>query len=90
MILHNELFYTTFITMGMLISCDSLLRFGKKQNYWLALGFLLPLAIACLTRSMYNIAWLIVIALVAIIYYRRTALMMLTVVSVGCIILTVS
>ncbi len=90
MILENELFYTTFITMLMLVSCYCLLRFGKKQNYWLALGFLLPLAIACLTRSMYNIAWLVVIAAVAIAYYRRAALKMLSIVSLGCILLTAS
>jgi hypothetical protein len=90
MILENELFYTTFITMLLLLSSYNLLHFKSKQSYLHAWGFLLPLAIACLTRSMYNIIWLFVIAVVVIIYFRKTAFKTLAVVSVFCILLTAS
>lgn len=90
MILENELFYTTFITMLLLTSSYFLIQFTRRNNYWFAIGFLLPLAFACLTRGMYNIGWLVVIALVSIFYFRKTAFRTLTVVSVCCIVLATS
>ena len=87
MILENELFYTTFMTMLVLVSSYSLIRFDKERSYLFAFGFMLPLAVACLTRSMYNLSWLIVIAVVSTIYYKKLSLRMLTIASVMCVLL---
>jgi hypothetical protein len=70
LILETELFYTTFISMLLLLSVFFLLHFQQKQNWLNGLGIFFPLAILCLTRSMYHVAWLLVIALAVLFYYR--------------------
>ena len=71
LILETELFYTTFISMLLLLSVFFLVRFQQKQNWLNGIGIFFPLAILCLTRSMYHVAWLLVIALVVLFYYRN-------------------
>ncbi|MBC7866666.1 MAG: glycosyltransferase family 39 protein, partial [Gloeobacteraceae cyanobacterium ES-bin-316] len=90
MILENELFYTTFITMLLLISCNCLLRFTKTHSLKYVWGFFLSLSVVCLTRSMYNIMWLVVIAIAVIFYFRKTAPAQLVVIASCCILLTSS
>jgi hypothetical protein len=71
MILENELFYTTFISMLLLLGSFFLLRLQERITWKAATGFLLPLVIVCLSRSMYHLLWLFVISLAIIFYYRR-------------------
>jgi hypothetical protein len=71
LILETELFYTTFISMLLLMSVYFLLRFQQKQNWLNGFGIFLPLAFLCLTRSMYHLAWLLAIALIVLFYYRK-------------------
>ena len=71
LILENELFYTTFISMLFLISCHFLVGFNEGIDWKKALGFFLPLAIICLTRSMYHLYWLLLILVIALIYCRK-------------------
>lgn len=71
LILETELFYTTFISLLLLLSIFFLLRFQQKQNWLNGLFIFLPLAVLCLTRSLYHMAWLLVIALAVLLYYRN-------------------
>lgn len=66
-----ELFYTGFITLMLLISMRALVGFQHKQNAFHAAGIFLPLVVVCLTRSMYHLLWLLVLALVILAYYYR-------------------
>jgi len=59
MLFENELFYTSLITLLLLISCNYLLQYQGSGKPGKLLGFFLPLALICLTRSMYHLAWLI-------------------------------
>jgi 4-amino-4-deoxy-L-arabinose transferase-like glycosyltransferase len=71
MIFEAELFYTTFISMLLLISTFFLLDLEQKPGWKSVLGFFLPLALVCLTRSMYHLVWLIVIGITILFYYRK-------------------
>ena len=71
MILESELFYTTFISMLLLLSAYFLLCFQQKQSWLNGIGIFSPLAVLCLTRSMYHVAWLLVVAVAVLFYYRN-------------------
>lgn len=89
MIFENELFYTTFISMLLLVCSYNIVRFHDGINWQRAIGVFLPLLIICLTRSMYHLAWLFVISLVILVYCkRRPGLKKLIVASVFCFLLT--
>ncbi|MBN8676554.1 MAG: glycosyltransferase family 39 protein [Chitinophagales bacterium] len=60
MLFENELFYTSFITLLLLLSCNYLLQYRVSGKPGKLLGFFLPLALICLTRSMYHLAWLLI------------------------------
>ncbi len=60
MLFENELFYTSFITLLLLLSCFYLLQYQVSGKPGKLVGFFLPLALICLTRSMYHLAWLII------------------------------
>ncbi|RYG53947.1 MAG: hypothetical protein EOO01_02945, partial [Chitinophagaceae bacterium] len=70
-VFENELFYTSLITLLFLVSIFYLLRLSGKISWASAIGFFLPLTIICLTRSMYHVAFLALIA--AIVCYRHRA-----------------
>lgn len=55
----NELFYTSFITLLLLLSCNYLSKYQVAGKPGKLFGFFLPLALICLTRSMYHLAWLV-------------------------------
>jgi hypothetical protein len=71
LILETELFYTTFISLLLLLSIYFLLCFQQKQSLLNGFGIFIPLAVLCLTRSMYHLAWLLVIAAAVLFYYRN-------------------
>lgn len=66
-----ELFYTTFISLLLLISIYFLIRIQSKSSWVNAAGFFLPLAFLCLTRSVYHIVWLFAILVILLFYFRR-------------------
>lgn len=70
-IFENELFYTSFISMLLLTSCYSLVDMQKGIRPANAVGFLLPLVLVCLTRSMYHIGLLFILSAGVIGYYRK-------------------
>ncbi|HLK27393.1 MAG TPA: hypothetical protein VKT28_02345 [Puia sp.] len=71
MILETELFYTIFISFLLLLSIYFLLRFQQTQNLTNSFFIFLPLALLCLTRSMYHLAWLIVISIAVVAFFRN-------------------
>ncbi len=66
-----ELFYTTFISLLLLMSIYFLNRLQSKSSWMNAAGFFMPLVLLCLTRSVYHIVWLFAIILVLLFYFRR-------------------
>ena len=71
MIYECELFYTSFISLLLLTSVYFLIRLHAKSSWAHAAGFFLPLALLCLTRSVYHILWLFLITGVLLVYFRR-------------------
>ncbi len=55
----NELFYTSFISLLLLISCFFLIQFKESLKKTSILGFFFALVLVCLTRSMYHLIWLL-------------------------------
>lgn len=79
MIFENELFYTTFISMLLLTSAYFVNRLREsarqqqQRRQWIDIaGTMLPLALLCLTRSMYHLVWLVTLSLILIIPLRKT------------------
>lgn len=70
-VFENELFYTSLITLLFLLCIRQILTFRDGIKWRNAIGFFLPLTIICLTRSMYHIAFLAVIAVVMMLCYRK-------------------
>jgi hypothetical protein len=70
LIFECELFYTTLVTLLLLSSVYALIRLQAKPSALNALGFFLPIALLCLTRSVYHILWLLVITGVLLFYFR--------------------
>jgi hypothetical protein len=71
LIFECELFYTTLISMLLLLAVFFLIRLSDTSRTKDAIGFFLPLAILCLTRSIYHIVWLGVIAGILLFYFRK-------------------
>jgi hypothetical protein len=78
-IFESELFYTTFISMLLLISAFFLLRLtnsttsGHTTGKWkYTAGICLPLVLMCLTRSMYHILWLAGIAVCLLFAFNKS------------------
>ncbi|MBC8033094.1 MAG: hypothetical protein H7Y03_03050 [Chitinophagaceae bacterium] len=71
LIFENELFYTTFITLCLLIASLFMLRLQLAITVKNVACFLIPLVIICLTRSMYHLLWLTVVMALVIFYLRK-------------------
>src|SRR5882724_9978791 len=71
LIFESELFYTTFISMLLLTSLYFLIRFRDSETTGNSFGIFIPLTILCLTRSMYHLAWLFVLVVVILLYYKN-------------------
>ncbi len=74
-IFEAELFYTSLVSLFLLVSVFYLIRLTESGSWLNALGIFLPLTLLCLTRSVYHIVWLFIIAAVLIFYYRRKAVL---------------
>jgi len=77
-IFESELFYTTFISLLLLITAFFILRLqdqtpSKGPRIWKSTaGIFLPLTILCLTRSMYHIIWLAAISACLVVIYKKS------------------
>lgn len=68
----NELFYTSLLSALFLLASLALLNFRTGITAWKAAGFILPLALICLTRSMYHLLWLSIVTAATAYGYRKT------------------
>jgi hypothetical protein len=75
LIFECELFYTTFISLLLLISVYYLIRFSESCSWRNAFGFIFPMTLICLTRSVYHIVWLIMVVVILLIYFRNKAVL---------------
>ncbi|HVW63116.1 MAG TPA: hypothetical protein VHC48_23860, partial [Puia sp.] len=66
-------FYTSFITLLLLLATRYLLQLEEGIRWRPVLGLLIPLVLVCLTRSMYHILWLLVLSALVCIWHRRHA-----------------
>jgi hypothetical protein len=71
LVIESELFYTCFVSMLLLLSVLFLIRLTEFGKWWNSFGVILPISMLCLTRSLYHIAWLFLIVLVLIFYFRK-------------------
>lgn len=70
----NELFYTSFISLLLLTSCYYLVTLSKNNSTKNTIGFLLPLVLVALTRSIYHIGLLVILSAIVIYFYRTRTL----------------
>jgi hypothetical protein len=75
LIFETELFYTSFVSFLLLLSVFYLIRFSESESWLDAFAFIFPLAMLCLTRSVYHIGWLFMVTACLIFYYRRSAVL---------------
>lgn len=89
MIFECELFYTTLISGFLLLSVYFLICFADKGSWLNAAGIIFPLVLLCLTRSVYHIVWLMLLASALIIYFRKTPafkkLLLVSLIGVGMV-----
>jgi hypothetical protein len=71
LIFECELFYTSIVSFLLLISVYSLILFSNSKKGVHAFGIFCPMVLLCLTRSVYHIAWLFVLSLVLLLYFRK-------------------
>ncbi len=74
-IFEAELFYTSLVSLFLLVSVFYLIRITESDSWLNALGIFLPLTLLCLTRSVYHIVWLFIITATLIFYFRRKAVL---------------
>ncbi len=70
-----ELFYTTSISLLLLVSVFYLIRLTESDSWWNICGFILPLVLLCLTRSVYHIIWLMMATAFLLFYFRKKAVL---------------
>lgn len=75
LIFECELFYTTTISLLLLVSVLFLIRITVAGTAWNCFGFIFPLVLLCLTRSVYHIIWLFVIVTFLLFYFRGKAVL---------------
>ncbi|MCM5529384.1 hypothetical protein [Parasegetibacter sp. NRK P23] len=72
-VFEHELFYTTFITLFFLLTCNVLLRLQTNISWKNAFLFATLLLLICFTRSMYHLAWLVVLSAAVYLMLRKRA-----------------
>jgi len=65
-----EIFYTTTISLLLLISVYYLVKFNSSGSTGHAFGVFFPLALLCLTRSVYHLIWFVVLSGFLLFYFR--------------------
>jgi hypothetical protein len=71
LVFENELFYTTFISLLLLISVFNMIRLVESCKSWHVFGVLFPLILLCMTRSVFHIFWLLLIIALLLLYCRK-------------------
>lgn len=72
MLYENELFYTTFISLLLLIAVHFMIMVSQKQSWQNSSGMFAALSLICLTRGMYHLVWLITISgILLLMYYEK-------------------
>ncbi len=73
LIFECELFYTSTISLFLLLAVYYLIRFTVSGRRSSAFCFIFPLVLLCLTRSVYHILWLFIICGCLLFYFRKKA-----------------
>lgn len=68
-----ELFYTTIISLLLLLAVYYLIRLSASGKISDGVGFFFPLVLLCLTRSVYHILWLAIVTGLLLFYFRKKA-----------------
>ncbi len=71
LIFECELFYTTTISLLLVISVYYLVRFTESDKTRYLFGIIFPMVLLCLTRSVYHIIWFILIVSFLLFYFRK-------------------
>jgi 4-amino-4-deoxy-L-arabinose transferase-like glycosyltransferase len=71
LVIESELFYTSFVSLLLLLSVLFLIRLTESEKWWNSFGVILSICMLCLTRSIYHIAWLFLIFVLLIFYFRK-------------------
>lgn len=67
----NELFYTNFVSMLLLLSCAGAIQLRYTINIKTCLLFFIPLIAICLTRSLYHLIWLLSVISILLACFRK-------------------
>jgi hypothetical protein len=71
LIFECELFYTTTISLLLLVSVYYLVRISESGKTRYIFGIIFPMVLLCLTRSVYHIIWFILIVSFLLFYFRK-------------------
>ncbi len=71
MLFENELFYTSFISMELLLIVYFIISFQRKQSWLNAAGLFFMLTLLSLTKSLYHLAWLCLAAGILLMAWRN-------------------
>lgn len=89
--IETELFYTTFITLLLLICFYFILKLESEILWKSVIGIFIPLLFICLTRSMYHLIFLITFSTIIFFNYRKSkALYKIIITATICILITSS
>jgi hypothetical protein len=69
LIFECELFYTSAVSLLLLIAVFYLIRLSTTFSWMNAFGFIIPLAVLCLTRSVYHLLWLFAVVIIFLFYF---------------------
>lgn len=70
MVMEQELFYTPFITLFLLLALRSLILLPHGISTPVVIGLFGSLVLVCLTRSMYHVFWLLLVGLLVVFLFR--------------------
>ena len=71
LIFECEVFYTTTISLLLLVSVYYLVRITESGKTRYVFGIIFPMVLLCLTRSVYHIIWFILIVSFLLFYFRK-------------------
>ncbi len=67
----NEIFYTSFLSMLLLTAVHFMINFATQPNRLNAFGIFCTLSLVCLTKSLYHLLWLSLVAGIFIYFWKR-------------------
>jgi hypothetical protein len=72
MLFENELFYTSFISMLLLLAMYFLIELQFSKSWISASGVFVAITLLCLTKSLYHLAWLLLAVGVLLVSFYKT------------------